>query len=125
MISVSDQDISGISPLVNDTRTGVLDITAKNETKKVVLSGPTSFAPIIRKSMDLVRKSRNKFHILVIIADGQMADEGPTLSAIVDASKLPLSIVLVGVGDGPWDFMGVFECSEEMFIYSFNLYFCF
>lgn len=36
MISVSDQDISGISPLVNDTRTGVLDITAKNETKKVV-----------------------------------------------------------------------------------------
>ena len=36
MISVSDHDISGISPLVNDTRTGVLDITAKNETKKVV-----------------------------------------------------------------------------------------
>ena len=36
MISVSDQDISGISPLLNDTRTGVLDITAKNETKKVV-----------------------------------------------------------------------------------------
>ena len=55
--------------------------------------------------MEHVMKSGNKFHILVIIADGQMEDEGPTVSAIIEASKLPLSIVLVGVGDGPWDIM--------------------
>ena len=36
MISLSDQDISGISPLVNDTRTGLLDITARKEPRKVV-----------------------------------------------------------------------------------------
>ena len=77
--------------------------------KEVVLSGPTSFAPIIRKSMKHVRESGNKFHILVIIADGQMEDEGPTVSAIIEASKLPLSIVLVGVGDGPWDIMEEFD----------------
>ena len=77
--------------------------------KDVVLSGPTSFAPIIRRSMRHVVESGNKFHILVIIADGQMEDEGPTVSAIIDASKLPLSIVLVGVGDGPWDIMEEFD----------------
>ena len=77
--------------------------------KEVQLSGPTSFAPIIRRSMKHVRDSGNKFHILVIIADGQMEDEGPTVSAIIDASKLPLSIVLVGVGDGPWDIMEDFD----------------
>ena len=77
--------------------------------KEVVLSGPTSFAPIIRKSMEHVKKSGNKFHILVIIADGQMEDEGPTVSSIIEASKLPLSIVLVGVGDGPWDIMEEFD----------------
>ena len=68
--------------------------------KDVVLSGPTSFAPIIRRSMRHVKESGKKFHILVIIADGQMEVEGHTVSAIIDASKLPLSIVLVGVGDG-------------------------
>ena len=77
--------------------------------REVQLSGPTSFAPIIRRSMKHVRESGNKFHILVIIADGQMEDEGPTVSAIIDASKLPLSIVLVGVGDGPWDIMEEFD----------------
>ena len=77
--------------------------------KDVVLSGPTSFAPIIRRSMRHVVESGNKFHILVIIADGQMENEGPTVSAIIEASKLPLSIVLVGVGDGPWDIMEEFD----------------
>ena len=77
--------------------------------KGVVLSGPTSFAPIIRRAMNHVIESNNIFHILVIIADGQMEDEAATVSAIVEASKLPLSIVLVGVGDGPWDVMEQFD----------------
>ena len=81
-----------------------------NETvRRVVLSGPTSFAPIIRRAMRHVVESNNIFHILVIIADGQMEDEAATVSAIVEASKLPLSIVLVGVGDGPWDVMEQFD----------------
>ena len=77
--------------------------------KEVVHSGPTSFAPIIRRSMRHVVESGNKFHILVIIADGQMDDEGPTVAAIIEASHLPLSIILVGVGDGPWDIMEEFD----------------
>ena len=77
--------------------------------KEVVLSGPTNFAPIIKRSMKHVEESGNKFHILVIIADGQMEDEGPTVDAIIEASKLPLSIILIAVGDGPWDIMKDFD----------------
>merc|ERR1712037_971682 len=77
--------------------------------KDITLSGPTSFAPIIRRAMRQVRESGNRFHILVIIADGQMEEEGATVAAIVEASQLPLSIVLVGVGDGPWDTMEEFD----------------
>ncbi|KAG0621458.1 hypothetical protein M758_3G021300 [Ceratodon purpureus] len=77
----------------------------------VRLAGPTSFAPIINAAVDIVEASGGQYHVLVIIADGQI--EGPqeraTVDAIVNASYYPLSIVLVGVGDGPWSMMRSFD----------------
>ena len=76
----------------------------------VALSGPTSFAPIIRKAIEIVRKTK-KYHILLIIADGRVENQQDldTREAIVDASSHPLSIVLVGVGDGPWEVMHEYD----------------
>ncbi|KAL3813835.1 hypothetical protein ACJIZ3_015103 [Penstemon smallii] len=85
------------------------------------LAGPTSFAPIIEMAMTVVEQSGGQYHVLVIIADGQVTrsvdtehgqlspQEQKTVQAIVEASKFPLSIVLVGVGDGPWDTMKEFD----------------
>ncbi|KAL4324551.1 hypothetical protein GQ457_11G011930 [Hibiscus cannabinus] len=85
------------------------------------LAGPTSYAPVIDAAVDIVENSGGQFHVLVIIADGQVTrsintsdrelspQEEKTIGAIVNASSYPLSIVLVGVGDGPWDDMKKFD----------------
>lgn len=75
------------------------------------LAGPTTFAPLIRQAMRLVLESELQYHILVIIADGQVTPVcmEETVDAIVLASRLPLSIIMIGVGDGPWDQMVEFD----------------
>jgi hypothetical protein len=77
-------------------------------TPSVVLAGPTSFAPLIRETMKIVQQSRS-YHILIIVADGQVTSPHETRKAIVEASNYPISIILIGVGDGPWDLMEEFD----------------
>ncbi|KAJ6740943.1 E3 UBIQUITIN-PROTEIN LIGASE RGLG3 [Salix purpurea] len=85
------------------------------------LSGPTSFSAVIDAAIDIVEKSGEQYHVLVIIADGQVTrnpdippgqlspQEQATVNSIVAASKHALSIIFVGVGDGPWDEMQKFD----------------
>jgi len=76
-------------------------------------SGPTSFAPVIDKAVEIVKAAGNTFHILVIVADGQVSNVSDCLSktrsALVRASHHPLAVVIVGVGDGPFEEMDALD----------------
>ncbi|KAH7473878.1 E3 ubiquitin-protein ligase RGLG2 [Phytophthora ramorum] len=84
-------------------------LTRYNEiTPNVKLYGPTSFAPVIHEAIKAVKEDPG-YHILVIVADGHVNEREATRQAIVEASKYPISIVMVGVGDGPWEIMEEFD----------------
>lgn len=74
----------------------------------VNLSGPTSFTPLIKKSIQ-VCKEENQYYILIIITDGETMTPEEDAKTIVEASNYPISIICVGVGDGPWDTLKEFD----------------
>ena len=82
----------------------------ENIVKTTELGGPTSFVPIIDKAVEITKLNKG-YHILIIIADGQVEEDADmiTRQAIIKASYYPLSIIVVGVGDGPWDSMLTYD----------------
>ncbi|KAI6197602.1 hypothetical protein M3Y94_01244000 [Aphelenchoides besseyi] len=68
----------------------------------VQLSGPTNFEPTIREyasKTSMFPKDGTRFQILLIITDGVITDMFKTRTAIVQASTLPLAIIIIGVGN--------------------------
>lgn len=73
----------------------------ENALHHVSLSGPTYFEHIINYANYIAKLNENNniYTILMILTDGEIHDMGKTQRLIQDASKLPLSIIIVGVGN--------------------------
>lgn len=80
----------------------------QNITPHITLSGPTTFSPLIRTAVNIVKKT-GRYHILLIITDGVVSNPKFDAQTIIDASHYGLSIVCIGVGDGPFDAMHQFD----------------
>lgn len=72
------------------------------------LNAPASFVPVIYEAIKMATKTC-RYHILIIISNGHIDDFASVRRAIVEASKYPISIVMIGVGDGPWTTMQEFD----------------
>ena len=69
--------------------------------KNIMLAGPTEFCPLIKKVNETIKKENNplKYHILMILTDGIIVDQQQTIDALVQGSFLPLSVIIIGIGN--------------------------
>ncbi|XP_061458522.1 copine-3 isoform X1 [Rhineura floridana] len=77
---------------------------------QVKLYGPTNFSPIINHVARFAaaatqQKTASQYFVLLIITDGVITDLDETRSAIVNAAKLPMSIIIIGVGGADFSAM--------------------
>lgn len=60
-----------------------------------------------------VSQHNQKYLILLIITDGIINDMEKTIDEIVRGSSLPLSIIIVGVGDADFSSMDILDADDE------------
>ena len=60
-----------------------------------------------------VSSYNQQYQILLIITDGIINDMPATVDEVVRGSDLPLSIVIVGVGDADFESMDVLDADTE------------
>lgn len=94
---------------------GILDVYhhAMNE---IIFSGPTLFSHVIRnasRAATISFQESRTYTILLILTDGVINDMDDTKDAIVEAGRIPLSIIIVGVGSAKFDAMEVLDGDDE------------
>ena len=73
------------------------------------MSGPTTFAPMIRQAIEISKETGNQYMILVLLTDGDVTDMDADMKALQETSNYPLSVVAVGLGDGPFKRMRILK----------------
>ncbi|PAA82109.1 hypothetical protein BOX15_Mlig017750g6, partial [Macrostomum lignano] len=70
--------------------------------EEVRLSGPTHFAPVIKhvSRLALNHQDGSRYYVLLILTDGTIDDWTECKRAVIEASYLPVSIIVVGIGSG-------------------------
>lgn len=111
--TTTNKSVTPLAPGTNDARCqgaeGVSEAYMRRLTEGPCdMSGPTNFAPLIYKAIDIVKKEKSH-HILIIVTDGAVVNRRETEQAIVDASRYPISIVAIGVGDADFGIMEEFD----------------
>ena len=52
------------------------------------------------------------YHILMILTDGDCHDMQESIDELVELSGMPISIIIIGLGNDNFDRMEVFDCDE-------------
>lgn len=86
----------------------------RNTLRQVTLYGPTNFSPVINNTISIAEQFKDGKHyfVLLIITDGIISDMHLTKRAVISASSLPISIIIVGVGNADFDAMDELDSDD-------------
>ena len=83
--------------------------------KKLTFSGPSYFSPLIRNVINRINKNNLfEYHVLMILTTGVIDDLQQTIDLLVEACELPLSVIIVGIGNGDFTNMEKLDGDEAL-----------
>ena len=90
----------------------------RNILNQTRLYGPTYFHYIIDQVIEVVKQdvmAENKmnYNILMILTDGIIDDMDETVDSLVEASFLPISVIIIGIGDADFTNMDILDADDE------------
>jgi hypothetical protein len=99
---------------------GIMGVTAAYQAaiQTVKLHGPTNASPIINHVAKIAQAASesgtaDNYFILLLLTDGELTDMALTKRAIIEASLLPMSVIIVGVGTASFEAMNVLDSDES------------
>ena len=86
----------------------------RNFITKIHLAGPTYFSPMINDLIFEVEREIEEgqlynYHIIMILTDGMIDDMAETKDSLVAASFLPISVIIIGIGNGDFTKMDILD----------------
>ena len=84
----------------------------------VILWGPTHFGNILKVTNNIVKQENDKlkYNILMILTDGKLEDPEETINELVEGSFLPLSVIIIGIGNDDFTKMNVLNAEKNPLI---------
>ena len=86
--------------------------------KNLLPSYPTYFQHILKEGIRRAKKAEEthgkEYVVLILISDCCIVDQVETLRLVVEASRLPMSLIILGMGDNDFHFMDVLDGDDEM-----------
>ena len=94
-----------------------IDTIYENCIRHVTLSGPTFFAPMLKEFIKIGQTQKQKgsleYTIMVIMTDGQINDMDASVNCIVECSMLPISIIIIGIGNDDFSNMEILDGDSQ------------
>lgn len=104
----TDPNIKGIDNVL---------ITYRNVVPKLTFSGPTLFSLLLDNMIAMVESMMNQsktYTVILLMTDGVINDIDQTIDSIVRASELPISIIIVGVGNADFSLMKFLDSDDKV-----------
>lgn len=95
---------------------GTMFTLYKQAVQGTSLSGPTYFGPVLKVVLEYMKGNMHlqMYHILLILTDGAIHDMNETKDLVVECSKYPLSIIIVGIGNADFSNMIALDGDDEV-----------